>query len=199
MPQQKSKFVTFVLSFFVPGAGHLYLGLNKRGLQFMIAFFACIAFSWLLTIIFPFVIAVIWFYAMFDALQQTTVVNAWLMGNPAWPKRDGWMDFGGASQSGNQAESHRPFDGDGPTTGDPGSPRLPNDEAPFPWPKSVGSRLDSVWFGIAFVIVGALILLRVVFPQLWRVLSDVHVGSILLALALIVFGVWLIRTQFKSR
>jgi hypothetical protein len=68
----KNKTLTILLSF-VPGVGHLYLGLFNRGLQFLISFFGTIfVFTFLglpeLSILLP----VIWFYSFFDALQQYT-------------------------------------------------------------------------------------------------------------------------------
>lgn len=67
---RKSKGLTFFLSF-VPGAGHLYLGLMNRGLQFLILFFGTIFISSMfITELFGFLLPVIWFYCLFDALQQ---------------------------------------------------------------------------------------------------------------------------------
>lgn len=66
----KSKVLTFLLSF-IPGVGHLYLGLLTRGLQFMLLFFGAIFVISLieleeLIILMP----IIWFYSLFDALQK---------------------------------------------------------------------------------------------------------------------------------
>ncbi|OEF98146.1 hypothetical protein [Desulfuribacillus alkaliarsenatis] len=71
----KSKFLTFIFSF-VPGLGHMYLGLINRGLQFMILFFGSIFLLDFLRIhAFPFVIPIIWFFSMFDALQHATKIR----------------------------------------------------------------------------------------------------------------------------
>lgn len=79
MDGRKSAFVTFILSF-LPGAGHMYLGLNKRGLQFMAAFFGTIFLIDLLHIelLLAFVLVIVWFYSMFDALQMTSRINHYL-------------------------------------------------------------------------------------------------------------------------
>ncbi|NQX70685.1 hypothetical protein HQN90_31575 [Paenibacillus alba] len=69
-----NKIITFLLSF-IPGVGHLYLGLNKRGLQFLIGGFACISLIPPFPMVFPFVLAVIWFYGLFDALQKATLLH----------------------------------------------------------------------------------------------------------------------------
>lgn len=67
---KKSKGLTFFLSF-VPGAGHLYLGLMNRGLQFLVLFFGTIFISSMfITELFGFLLPIIWFYCLFDALQQ---------------------------------------------------------------------------------------------------------------------------------
>lgn len=55
----------------VPGAAHMYLGLMKRGVQFMILFFGSIYILDILGLsLFLFLVPLIWFYAFFDALQQ---------------------------------------------------------------------------------------------------------------------------------
>jgi TM2 domain-containing membrane protein YozV len=67
---KKSKVIATFLSI-VPGAGHMYLGLPKRGLQLMIAFFACIYILDVMRLsLFLFLIPILWFYSFFDALQQ---------------------------------------------------------------------------------------------------------------------------------
>ncbi|WP_078382272.1 hypothetical protein [Sutcliffiella halmapala] len=67
---RKSKSITMVLSMF-PGAGHLYLGLQKRGLQLMLFFVLSIYVLDLLRLsLFLFLVPVIWFFSFFDAMQQ---------------------------------------------------------------------------------------------------------------------------------
>jgi TM2 domain-containing membrane protein YozV len=67
---KKSKMIATFLSI-VPGAGHMYLGLQKRGLQLMGAFFLCIYMMDVLRLsFFLFIIPILWFYSFFDALQQ---------------------------------------------------------------------------------------------------------------------------------
>lgn len=69
----KSRGLTFILSF-LPGLGHLYLGLMTRGIQLMLAFFL-IVFSLNTFNLFGFILPVIWFYGLFDALQQNRSIN----------------------------------------------------------------------------------------------------------------------------
>lgn len=70
--EKKSKAIATILSIF-PGAGHMYLGLQKRGLQFMASFLLAIYILDVLRLsLFLFLIPIIWFYSFFDALQQAS-------------------------------------------------------------------------------------------------------------------------------
>ncbi|WP_212758645.1 hypothetical protein [Paenibacillus sinopodophylli] len=69
---RKSKVVAIALSTF-PGAGHLYLGLQKRGLQLMGGFLLTVFIMDNLRLsLFIFLLPLFWCYAFFDALQQTS-------------------------------------------------------------------------------------------------------------------------------
>lgn len=69
---KKSKSIATFLSIF-PGAGHLYLGLQSRGLQLMAAFLFSIYILDVLRLgIFLFLIPIIWFYSFFDGLQKAS-------------------------------------------------------------------------------------------------------------------------------
>ncbi|NOU92645.1 hypothetical protein GC093_05295 [Paenibacillus sp. LMG 31456] len=82
---RKSKVVSGILSFLVPGTGQLYLGLMQRGMTIMlllilnifaIVFFATNASTSIpLIVLFSLFVPVIYFYNIFDALQQTDKVN----------------------------------------------------------------------------------------------------------------------------
>ncbi|MDX8046207.1 hypothetical protein SH601_09410 [Gracilibacillus sp. S3-1-1] len=66
---RKSKMLTTILAIF-PGAGHLYLGLQQRGIQLMIGFLLSIYLLDVLHLsLFLFMIPILWFYSFFDALQ----------------------------------------------------------------------------------------------------------------------------------
>ncbi|QTN00962.1 hypothetical protein ERJ70_17715 [Sediminibacillus dalangtanensis] len=68
---KKSKMLATILAIF-PGAGHMYLGLQRRGLQLMAAFLLSIYVLDVLRLsIFLFLIPIIWFFSFFDALQHT--------------------------------------------------------------------------------------------------------------------------------
>jgi hypothetical protein len=69
---KKSKAIATFLSIF-PGAGHLYLGLQRRGIQLMAAFLFSIYILDILRLgIFLFLIPIIWFYSFFDAMQKVS-------------------------------------------------------------------------------------------------------------------------------
>ncbi|WP_078551390.1 hypothetical protein [Bacillus alkalicellulosilyticus] len=68
---RKSKAVTTLLAV-IPGLGHMYLGLQRRGLQLMAAFlFAIYIIDVLRISLFLFIIPLIWFYSIFDAMQKS--------------------------------------------------------------------------------------------------------------------------------
>lgn len=65
--RENKKIITLALSL-IPGAGHMYLGYQKRGLIFMAAFFFTIFFmGWLRISFLVFILPLIWFYSFFDA------------------------------------------------------------------------------------------------------------------------------------
>lgn len=69
---QKSKVIATLLAIF-PGAGHLYLGYQRRGIQLMAAFLLSIYVLDLLRLgVFVFLIPIIWFYSFFDGLQKAS-------------------------------------------------------------------------------------------------------------------------------
>lgn len=69
---KKSKALATILSIF-PGAGHLYLGLQKRGIQLMAGFLLAIYILDVLRLsLFLFLIPLIWFFSFFDALQKVS-------------------------------------------------------------------------------------------------------------------------------
>lgn len=78
----------------IPGAGHMYWGLKREGLQLMGAFFLCLfLLDWLHLSIFFFSLPVVWFYSFFEALQfktgnegegGTSAGQLWPLGNPKY-------------------------------------------------------------------------------------------------------------------
>ncbi len=67
--ESNRKVITLALST-IPGAGHMYLGLQNKGLTLMAIFLFTIFFmGWLSSSLFLFVLPLIWFYSFFDALH----------------------------------------------------------------------------------------------------------------------------------
>lgn len=63
------KVITLGLSM-IPGAGHMYLGYQKKGLVFMgVFFFSIFLMGWLNLSFLLFLLPLIWFYAFFDAFH----------------------------------------------------------------------------------------------------------------------------------
>lgn len=67
--KSNEKAITLALSV-IPGAGHMYLGYQKKGLFIMGSFFFTVFFmGWLGVSLFLFVLPIIWFYSFFDAFH----------------------------------------------------------------------------------------------------------------------------------
>ena len=65
--EDNKKIITLGLSI-IPGAGHMYLGYQKRGLLFMATFLFSVFFmGWLNLSFLLFLLPLIWFYSFFDA------------------------------------------------------------------------------------------------------------------------------------
>jgi hypothetical protein len=84
---RKRKWLACLLSLFIPGTGHFYLGLMQRGLLLMVLtildIFIVVTLasadggtSLPLVTLFSLIIPVIYFYNIFDALQATDFVNS---------------------------------------------------------------------------------------------------------------------------
>lgn len=80
----------------LPGAGHMYIGLQRQGLQYMsIFFFTIFLTNWLNVSMLMFILPIIWFYGFFDILNKTSIEGpipdddiifvAW------FDKRDNWF------------------------------------------------------------------------------------------------------------
>lgn len=72
---KKSRTFAMLLGIF-PGAGHMYLGMQKRGLQLMAGFlFAIYLIDFMRISLFMFFIPLIWFFSFFDAMQKASRVG----------------------------------------------------------------------------------------------------------------------------
>ena len=72
--EEKNVLLSAILSFLFPGLGHLYLGLNKKGVSFIIAY---IVSAVLIVIVIGFVLMlVIWIWALVDSIRSTEAINS---------------------------------------------------------------------------------------------------------------------------
>lgn len=65
-----------ILFSFIPGAGHMYLGLMRQGIELMFLFFFTIAVSNVFNIsIFFILLPIMWFYSIFDVKEKASKMN----------------------------------------------------------------------------------------------------------------------------
>lgn len=70
---EKSTLLAAILSFLFPGLGHLYLGLTKKGISFIIAY---IVSAILVFILIGFVLMlIVWLWALVDSIKSTEAIN----------------------------------------------------------------------------------------------------------------------------
>ena len=71
--EEKNVLLSAILSFLFPGLGHLYLGLNTKGISFIIAYIV----SWaLMFLLIGFVLApIVWIWALIDSIKATEAIN----------------------------------------------------------------------------------------------------------------------------
>ncbi|GAA3410909.1 hypothetical protein ACFFNY_18770 [Paenibacillus hodogayensis] len=106
---RKRKWLVALLSLFIPGTGHFYLGLMQKGLMIMLLIimdiFAIVHFSInmssipLITLLALF-LPIIYFYSLFDALLSTDKVNAYAYGPEAAPYEGNRDIFGATAKPG---------------------------------------------------------------------------------------------------
>jgi hypothetical protein len=71
---KKGKKTMALLLSCIPGTGHMYIGLQRQGLEYMSMFFFIIFFgNWLNLDFVMFLIPIIWFYSFFDVLKKTSM------------------------------------------------------------------------------------------------------------------------------
>ncbi|NLD50283.1 MAG: hypothetical protein GX660_24355 [Clostridiaceae bacterium] len=75
MEKQNKKVIAMVLSI-IPGTGHMYLGLQRQGLQLMLIFFMSFFLNeWLNLGIFMVFVPVVWFFSLFDVMYKASGVD----------------------------------------------------------------------------------------------------------------------------
>jgi len=71
--EDKSVLLSAILSFLFPGLGHLYIGLNRKAISFIIAY---IVSAILVFILIGFVLMLaVWIWAMVDSIKSTEAIN----------------------------------------------------------------------------------------------------------------------------
>ena len=71
--EEKNVLLSAILSFLFPGLGHLYLGLNKKGVSFIIAYIvSAILIILLIGIV---LVIIIWIWALIDTIKSTEAIN----------------------------------------------------------------------------------------------------------------------------
>lgn len=191
-PQNKSKAAAGFLSVVAPGSGHLYLGLNKLGIQLMVLFFGALVLHLPFTTI---LLPVVWFYALFDALQKTDRYNQWVDGER---RRLSSLaaDRSNASDAGPD-QVHNTFSQTASHATPASVAEALGDRFWFDWPSK--SELNvPMWVGVLIVVIGGYTLLSAFFPNLSFLLGRMHLGSIVVALVLIGFGLRMIWQQKRS-
>jgi len=94
LTKQNKKLIALAFSI-IPGAGHMYLGLQRQGLQLMTMFFFILFFTDALRLSFlMFILPVIWFFGVFDTLKKVSdegaskdediIFFSWINGDRHW-------------------------------------------------------------------------------------------------------------------
>lgn len=72
--EEKSVFLAAILSFLFPGLGHLYNGLTRKGVSFIIAY---VISAILIFILIGFVLVfIVWIWALIDSIKTTEAINS---------------------------------------------------------------------------------------------------------------------------
>lgn len=71
--EEKNVLLSAILSFLFPGLGHLYLGLNKKGVSFIIAYIvSAILIFFLIGLV---LVIIVWIWALIDSIKSTEAIN----------------------------------------------------------------------------------------------------------------------------
>ena len=71
--EEKNVLLSAILSFLFPGLGHLYLGLSKKGVSFIIAYIvSAILIILLIGIV---LVIIVWIWALIDTIKSTEAIN----------------------------------------------------------------------------------------------------------------------------
>ncbi|MFC5704412.1 hypothetical protein ACFPVX_24240 [Cohnella faecalis] len=109
---RKSKWAAGIFSFFVPGTGHMYLGLMVKGIIMMLLLvFDICAIYYMATegkndlsvVLLSLLLPIIYFYSLFDSLQSTDFVNERIARRPGFPSQEGWNGMPPAHEGAGQS------------------------------------------------------------------------------------------------
>ena len=71
--EEKNILISIILSIFIPGLGHFYLGLSRKGAIFLFAY--VISAVLILLLIGLLLVLVVWIWALVDVIQSTNAIN----------------------------------------------------------------------------------------------------------------------------
>ena len=71
--EEKNIIVAIILSVIIPGLGHFYLGLSRKGAMFLLAY--VVSAILILLLIGLLLVLVIWIWALVDTIQSTNALN----------------------------------------------------------------------------------------------------------------------------
>ncbi len=71
--EEKNVLLAAILSFLFPGLGHLYLGLNKKGISFILAYI--VSAILILLLIGAVLMIIVWIWALIDSIKSTEAIN----------------------------------------------------------------------------------------------------------------------------
>ncbi|MFY4774997.1 hypothetical protein [Metabacillus sp. RGM 3146] len=162
-------FAATVIMSVLPGLGHLYLGLSRRGIQLMIGAFVCIAFIPVLPMVFPFALTVLWFFSFFDALKRLTIINNYVR----------YFEERAIEDSIPSLSTVSPFSS--------------LDEEVIYFRALNSKRVQGeIGIGIVLVIAGGILFTKFISPPLWSWMSSREGATLLLASVLVLYGLVII-------
>lgn len=71
----KKPWLAFLLSFILPGLGHLYLGLFPKGILLIILALTASLLNEFVNELFMFLFLIVWIYGLVSSIRQTKILN----------------------------------------------------------------------------------------------------------------------------
>lgn len=173
MLKPKSFVATLLLSI-LPGLGHLYLGLTRRGVQLMTGAFLCIIMIPLLPMIFPFALTVIWFYSFFDALKRLSIMNNYIIYHNKHKDEEVVPSLSTVSE----------FE--------------TLDEDVFFYTKESRNKQGEKWLAGFLLLFGGVLLSKIIYPPFWHWMVSQDGASMILGVMLVGHGLFTIVMHFRK-